>query len=487
MRAYVLVLVCVTGCFKVAPSKGGGQISKDSAARAADAPANPYDIALPPGYRIELVAEKLTFPTGIAFGPRGERYVVESGYAYGEVFTKARLLEVGEGGALREIAAGDGAPWNGVAYHDGALFVAQGGAVDGGRIVRFGLDGSRTVLVDKLPSLGDHHTNGPAISADGWVYFGQGTATNAGVVGEDNAMFGWLARHPEVHDIPCRDVTLAGRNYTSKDLRPGRTGEVTTGAFQAFGTAAPAGHVIKGSVPCNGAIMRVRASGGGAPELVAWGLRNPFGLAIAPDGALHVTDNGYDARGSRPVYGSADVMWRIEQGRWYGWPDFSEGRALTLEWYREANGKPGGFVIAQHPEEPPEPVLYFGVHSSSNGFDFSRSEAFGYTGQAFVAQLGDMAPTVGKVIAPVGFKIVRADPRTGDIEDFARNRGDAPGPASKLGTRGLERPVAARFDPGGRSLYVVDFGVIRMTKKGAEPQPETGRLWRITKEDSDAR
>jgi len=72
------------------------------------------------------------------------------------------------------------------------------------------------------------------------------------------------------------------------------------------------------------------------------------------------------------------------------------------------------------------------------------------------------------------------------IEDFAVNRGKTNGPASRLGTGGLERPVAVRFDPAGTSLYVVDFGVMTM---GASPQPRTGTgvLWRITRAPDGAR
>jgi len=122
------------------------------------------------------------------------------------------------------------------------------------------------------------------------------------------------------------------------------------------------------------------------------------------------------------------------------------------------------------------------VHSSADGFDFSRNDRFGYVGWAFVALFGDMAPTVGKVLAPVGFEIVRVDPASGDIVEFARNHGDKAAPATKQKSRGFERPIAARFDPDGRSLYVVDFGVVRMTKDGPAPEPQTGAVWRIVKE-----
>ena len=74
--------------------------------------------------------------------------------------------------------------------------------MEGGRILRVGLDGSITPVVEGIPSMGDHHTNGPRVGPDGLLYFGVGTATNSGVVGPDNADFGWLKRHPELCDVP---------------------------------------------------------------------------------------------------------------------------------------------------------------------------------------------------------------------------------------------------------------------------------------------
>jgi hypothetical protein len=92
-----------------------------------------------------------------------------------------------------------------------------------------------------------------------------------------------------------------------------------------------------------------------------------------------------------------------------------------------------------------------------------------------------MAPATGKVLAPVGFRVDRVDPNTGVIESFAVNRGKQNGPASKLQTGGLERPVAARFDNNQTALYVVDFGVLTMDGKRPKPQEKTGVLWRITR------
>ena len=466
-------------CFAMRSSHGGGQTSFAGPRRA-----DPQAVALPAGYRIEAVAVGLNFPTGVAFDAQGRPYVTESGYSYGEAWTTPRLLRVESSGVLTPIAtgkAGEGAPWNGLAYLDGAFYVAAAGHRDGGRIVRIAMDGTITTVVSGLPSYGDHHTNGPVVGPDGALYFGQGTATNSGVVGEDNFGFGWLQRHPEFHDVPCADVTLTGRNYTTPNpLTASADDRVVTGAYQPFGTPSQPGQVVRGQLPCGGAVFRVVPQGG-TPQLVAWGFRNPFGLAFAPDGQLYTTENSFDVRGSRPVFGTGDVLWRVERGRWYGWPDYHAGRALTdTQWYKPRGEPAPGFVLASHPGVPPKPTAVLGVHSSSNGFDFSRSAAFGHVGDAFVAQFGDMAPDVGKVLAPVGFKVVRVDVRTGVIEDFATNRGKTNGPASRLGSAGLERPIAARFDPSGTALYVVDFGVMTM---GPHPKPAfgTGVLWRITR------
>jgi glucose/arabinose dehydrogenase len=469
------IALTLAGCYMVRPSSGGGQVSPP-AVRVVQ----PADVALPAGYRIEAVATGLTFPTGVAFDASGRPYVVESGYSYGEVFTTPRLLRVEADGRTSVVATGArNGPWTGVVFHDGNFYVAEGGETEGGRILRIAPEGHITSLVSGLPSIGDHHTNGPAIGADGMLYFGQGTATNSGVVGNDNAQFGWLKRHPDFHDIPCRDIALAGRNFEAAHWNGSGT-IVSTGAYLPYGTPSTAGQVIPGKLPCSGAVMRVPLTGG-APELVAWGFRNPFGLAVAPDGQLYVAENSYDDRGSRPVWGSADVLWRVKPGAWYGWPDYAEGFALTRPDFKPPGKAPVQALLQTPPEMPPRPVARFPVHSSADGFDFSRNPAFGNVGEAFVAEFGDQAPTTGKVLGPVGFKVVRVNVDNGVVEDFAVNRSPNNGPASKLGTGGLERPVAVRFDPEGRALYVVDFGVLSQLPD-AKPEKGTGVLWRIVRQ-----
>ncbi|MBD0305278.1 MAG: PQQ-dependent sugar dehydrogenase [Nitrospiraceae bacterium] len=495
-----LITVLATGaavsvlcaCFAVLPPSGGSQ-AKFTGRRAVNA----ADIALPRGYRIEAVATDLTFPTGVTFDDEGRIYVIEAGYSYGEVWDTPRLLRIERDGGTTTVATGENnGPWTGVTFHQGAFYIAEGGVFQGGRILRVTPDGRMTVLVEGLPSMGDHQTNGAVIGPDGWLYFGIGTFTNAGVVGEDNYKFGWLARFPRAHDIPCRDVALKGENFMSSNpFTPEKDDTAVTGAFVPFGTKTEFGQVIRGREPCSGSIMRVPLEGG-TPELVAWGFRNPFGLAFSPDGRLYVTDNSYDdrERGSRAVHGAGDLLWAVTPGAWYGWPEFHGTRPLNDGDHYIPPGKDQPQpLLVRHPGVPPPPVAIFGVHSSSDGFDFSRAAAFGYVGQAFIAQFGDQSPISGKVLSPVGFKVVRVNVETGVVEDFAVNRGRTNGPASKVGGGGLERPVAARFTPSGSELYVVDFGVMTVGQGGkvrrpwaskavaSESRRGTGVLWRITR------
>lgn len=438
------------------------------------------DVALPEGYQIEVVARGLSFPTGITFDEQGSLYVVEAGYSYGEEWTTPRLLHIGSEGEIHEVAQGtNNGPWNGVDYNNGVFYIAEGGEREGGKILKVSPGGEVTVLIDNLPSTGDHHTNGPVVGPDGAVYFGQGTATNSAVVGEDNAQFGWLFRYPDFHDIPCKDVILNGVNFTSSNpLTVGSNDQVSTGAYSPFGKSTEKGEVIPGQIPCTGAVFRFNGTSN-EPELVAWGLRNPYGMAFSPDGSLFITENGFDVRGSRPVWGTGDYLWKIQEGSWYGWPDYAGG--LPIHFFKPPGEKKPEFLLQEHPAEPPRPAASLGVHSSSNGVDFSRGSVFGHAGDAFIAQFGDMAPNVGKVIRPVGFKIVRVDVENGIVYDFAVNKGKRNGPASWLNTGGLERPVDVKFNPVDNALYIVDFGILQMSDEGANPVKNSGVIWKVAK------
>ncbi|MEO5374780.1 MAG: PQQ-dependent sugar dehydrogenase [Alphaproteobacteria bacterium] len=432
-------------------------------------------IVVPPGFRIEVAARGLTYPTGIAFDGQGRPHVVEAGYAAGEDWTTPRLLRIEPDGSTTVVAEGGDGPWNGVVWHDGAFFVAQGGHLNGGAILRIAQDGTVRPLVEGLPSLGDHSTTGPVVGPDGWIYFGQGTTTNAGVVGEDSARQGWLKRFPTVHDVPCRDVVLNGHNFTSTDpWHPGRM--ILTGAYSPFGISTRRGQTVAGRVPCGGAILRVSPQGG-APELVAWGLRNPYGLAFAADGQLYVTDHGYDRRGSRPVPQADDLLWRITADRWYGWPDYHGDRPLPASDDGDGPITAPPPLLATPPGTPPPPLATLGAGAGAAGLDISRDgAALGLQGKALVALEG-----------PIGSRVVAVNLATGATENFAvnrdfdTNRAQERDSASWLERIGFGRPVAVGVAPGGQSVYVVDFGTMTLNGRQESVRRRSGLLWRITK------
>ena len=89
------------------------------------------------------------------------------------------------------------------------------GAVSGGgnntsRIVEVGLPaGTITTMVRGLPT-GDHPTE-QILVKDNWVYWSQGSATNAGVTGHDNGGGG------NQHEIACQQITLSQNVWNSGD------------------------------------------------------------------------------------------------------------------------------------------------------------------------------------------------------------------------------------------------------------------------------
>jgi len=426
----------------------------------------------------ELVADGLNSPDHCCFDDEGYCYVVESGHKIDEV---PRILKVdtqtGEWETFftlpeeRWIKSG---AMTGARWHEGYLYVMN---TDG--LLRIGPGREMEEILGGLAGRGDHPAGPPVIGPDDKIYFGQGCATNCGVVGADNFGFEWLPKYPEVCDIPAKDVTLVGRNYKARNVLDDIRETVETGAYVPFGTPTSPGQVIKGNVRCNGSILRCGLDGSNL-EVVAWGLRNPFCVVFTSDGRLFASEHGMDERGVRYVFDDPDDFYEIKEGEWYGWPDFASGIRLDDPYWGEG-GHGREPVLAEFPNpNPPKPLVSFQTHAAANGFDFCRNPEFGFEGDAFVACFGDLAPitTIKRAVTPAGFKVVRVDMKSRQIYDFAVNK--MTGPASKLPHEGFERPSHCQFGPDG-ALYVVDFGTIRIAPErgGIREQVRTGSLWRI--------
>jgi glucose/arabinose dehydrogenase len=374
-----------------------------------------------------------------------------------------------------EVIASEGlnGPVTGLLVKDGQVYVSHKGKVS---VVQG--DGTLKDIVTGLPSDGDHQNNNIVLGPDGKIYIGQGTVTNSGVVGEDSFIFGWLSEHPEVHEIPCKDITLVGQNFETEDPMVEGKPKKMTGAYKAYGQESQAGEVIKGDSKCGGSIARFNPDGSGY-ELVAWGLRNPFGLKFDKGGQLWATYQGADVRGSRSIFNDPDYLVKVEQDAWYGWPEFFEGKPATDPSLKDPTKEQPQFLWKDH---PPLAKAYtsFRSHSAANGLAFSPGGAFGFEGDAFVAAFGTFLPvTTGTSADPAGFRIIRVSMSDAKVDDFATNQ--LPGPAYINQGGGFDRPSDVAF-ASDSSLYVVDWGASNLGPEGLKLTPLTGSVWRIYKD-----
>ena len=364
------------------------------------------------------------------------------------------------------IAEGFHPPLTGINEHEGDIFVSHRGAIT---VIK--PNGQRENIITGLPSWGDHHNNRVVFGPDGKMYFGQGTATNTGVVGNDND---WVKQFSHFHDYPGATIELRGQNFqTSNQLSTAAQEIVYTGAYSPYGVPSHPGEVVKGHVKASGSILRANRDGSHL-ELVAWGLRNPFRIKFDRNNRLFAANHGMDERGSRPVANSPDEFHMIRPGTWYGWPDYTGGEPVTLPVFKSKNHPQPEFLLQRHPMTPPRPLARFAPHSATMGFDFNYSPTFASVGDVFIAEFGSEAPTTtgGSPLPNVGHRVSRIDMRTRQITPFAiNNTGQA---ASATGGGGLERPIDVVFGLHGE-MYIVDFGIF--PPKG-EPS-NSGVIWRV--------
>src|SRR5919107_2038085 len=122
-------------------------------------------------------------------------------------------------------------PITDIEFYNGKLYVSHRGIIS---TVELQTGLVKDIIVG-LPSIGDHHNNQIAIGGgpnNNRIYFGQGEATNSGVVGEDNFRLGWAKTAPYFHDIPAKNITLTGQNFITKNpLTAEPNDNATTGAF----------------------------------------------------------------------------------------------------------------------------------------------------------------------------------------------------------------------------------------------------------------
>ncbi len=418
------------------------------------------------GDSLELVAEGFSFPTSLTFDQADIAYLAEAGLPFGGAPPGGRIWQITPDGKRLLLVERLRPPVNGLTFHEGSLYVSEGGHP--GRISRLDPNGQTTVILDNLPGPGNYHTNMVVFGPDGKLYFSQGAMTNTGIVGLDAYELGWLRRLPHAYDLPGYDIVLTGVSVeTENPLKDLQGARARTGAFAPFGTQFEAGQRIKAQLPCTAGIMRCNPDGSDL-ELVAWGLRNAYGLGFLPDGRLLATDQGADDRGSRPVGNVPDMLFEIHQGAWYGWPDFIGGDPITDEWYRPVRGPAPTFVLANHHELPPpeRPLLRFPPHVAAVKFDVLPSSLPQWAGHICVALFGDEVPMTAPSGPRVGRSVTRIDPADWSLHPLVSDK--------------LSRPIDICYVPGDGFLYVLDFGQFEMhAERGVLAEAYSGKLWRL--------
>ncbi|MDT5062524.1 MAG: hypothetical protein QOH63_2983 [Acidobacteriota bacterium] len=415
---------------------------------------------------LEMVSDGLSFPTSLAVGVDGSFYVAESGLPFGGAPPGGRIWHLTSDGRRTLLVENLRPPVNGLTQHEGQLYVSEGGHP--ARISSFNLDGRRqTVILDNLPGPGNYHTNMVAFGPDGKLYFSQGAMTNTGIIGLDAYELGWLRRLPHGYDLPGYDIVLSGVNVeTANPLSKEENARTQTGAFAPFGERTKREQRIAAQLPCTAAIMRCNMDGSEL-ELVAWGLRNAFGLGFLPDGRLLALDQGADDRGSRPVGNVPDMLFEVRQGAWYGWPDFIGDVPITDPRYKPERGPAPTFVLANHDElpAPEKPLLRFPPHTAAVKFDVAPESTPRWAGHLFVALFGDEVPMTAPSGPKVGRSVVRVDPSDWSLHPFIQ--------------AGLLRPIDVRFSASERALYILDFGSFEMLDGGVvSAEAKSGKLWR---------
>jgi glucose/arabinose dehydrogenase len=542
-------------------------------------PGDGEDIVVPRGFKVEVFARNLNFPTDIVFvGNRHDfrAFVLESGtglpgrcndnsavpgvgrFSPANPFTPGLLVLDDRGrriaGPLAKPTMSGGGlqpdgPAIGLAFEHGtsggALFAtdsnqgvrgAPGAANNTSRIVRISTaSGAVTPLITGLPT-GDHPTE-QIVVKNGWLYWSQGSATNAGVTGHDNGGGG------NQQEIPCEDITLSENTWDSGD------GHRTSG-YSPHGVSRPGSRVraFEGATRrgmCTGAILRARISSPmNTIEPVAWGFRNPFGLRFSPEdhplkGELLISENGEDERGARPVNNAPDRVAIARQNAdgspsFHGWPDRfgfldstqsvfnpigGPGDDLWPDVARiRAENSPVRPVLAFPPRPPVAPIALEPADVAAVGLDFApRSFVHGVVKRnaVLLSREGDFGfspangnPVLGHDVELINF--LSDDPSELQMSRFAFNcprsaQGHNPdgSPTCEVAVkqaftariRGINRPVTLRFGPDG-AAYLVDYGAVR-DPGGSEPAsqfvnpanaplvqiPGTGVIWRISRDD----
>jgi glucose/arabinose dehydrogenase len=289
----LLLLWLATAC-------GGGQEQAPSPAQPTLRFSTGVLTAMPAGYRLEIVLDGLVLPTSLAATPDGRLLIAEQETGNVRVVKDGRLLDE---------------PWfhlsvsfypKGFFHELGLVGIAVDPLFEGNSYVYVyytdeGDDGTPETVLARLKDVDGHGTELKKLLTIERVPEKQHIAGGIAFDGDEAILVG-IGDHERAELAPRLDSPLG------KVLRIDREGN---------------------ALPDNPFVGRQDAN----PRVYAYGLRNPFGLAVdLASGRKFFTDN-------RNVPG--DAVYELEAGADYGWPTYPLALREPLIIYREPVGMAG--------------------------------------------------------------------------------------------------------------------------------------------------
>lgn len=200
------------------------------------------------------------------------------------------------------------------------------------------------IMIENIPFEGKH-LDRKLIIKDNKLLMAIGSATNSGIAENDGDY--------EINSIPydksAINIVLNGNNY----------GESKTGAFMAYGNSSIKGQKIQAENLANASIVEIDLLNNNV-SLYACGIRNITGWDLDSENNLICIVGGMENRGDRPVNRDYDYLYKIEKGKWYGWPDYSGGDSITSPRFK------GDKTIDRIISNPPNKII------SAPLYQFSR-------------------------------------------------------------------------------------------------------------------
>jgi hypothetical protein len=183
------------------------------------------------------------------------------------------------------------------------------------------------------------------IIKDSKLLMSVGSATNSGIASDT----GEYSKDKIPFDKSSIDITLNGINY----------GEKKTGAFMPYGNTSENGQRIKAESLANSCVIEINLENNKS-SLYTSGIRNIKGWDLDNEGKLIGIVGGMENIGERPVNRDFDYLYKIDKGKWYGWPDFSGGDPISSPRFK------GEKIISPLISNPPNKIVSSPVYQYSN-------------------------------------------------------------------------------------------------------------------------